>query len=632
MRFCPFCAQENTDETSECAHCGRGLPTLGPRTAALPALPKKPALRPPVRPLPRARGVPTPALSGAGPSAHVAASAPERARASTGTVLGLAALDARGEPSGDNATRVDASPFDGPTTQNQRVDPDDDSGEHTSPVERFDEVSEASTVVRVSSSSLPTLRDRDLPEETGVGVPPTEEPATSVDAPFSTKRPSAPPKPAPGPNPLGARALAPSTTPPWGATAREAAPSTVRPPPAPLPPPPGNALPPMRTDPFEPETNPATALPPVSAADADESVVDESLPPMPAPPGPGLMPAVTYLLPLGKAVWARMKAQNTIKEQLHADQRFLDDALHDLGRAAWSEPQRPGELREELERADEDDLRRREADKEVAQLDMSIATERERWVDDERSRKEDIALREAEVSRLEGDLAERRRAQRIEDKVFQTVAARLAAVEKKRDQLIAKAAHAETMPPEKGGGAHTAANLRKEAEDLQREIDGIGPDCNEADARVRALDAPILELEQNLGAAREGLTQAQAGLVAARQANADTNQTLEGARARNEEIKTTAEKGIRLRLVSTGTLLNLHRLDVPQYRAKLAPIYARLDELKQVATNREARIAALDAERRDFDRPAMQRGVIVVGSALGVFLLVLVVVIVLVAR
>jgi len=333
-----------------------------------------------------------------------------------------------------------------------------------------------------------------------------------------------------------------------------------------------------------------------------------------------------------KAVWSRMQAQNTIKEKLHADQRLLDDALHDLGRAAWSEPQRPAELRDELERADEDDVRRREAEKEMAQLDMSLATERERWVDDERSRKEDVAIREAEVARLEGDLAERRRAQRIEDKVFQTVAARLAAVEKKRDQFLAKAARAETTPPEKGGGPHTAANFRKEAEDLQREIDGIGPECNDADARVRALDAPIAELEQKLGVAREGLTQAQAELVSARQANADTTQTLQGARARNDEIKVTAEKGIRLRLTSTGTLLNLHRLDTPQYRAKLGPIYARLDELKQTATAREARIASLDAERRGYDRPAMQRGLIVVGGALGTFLVLLVIVLVLVAR
>jgi chromosome segregation ATPase len=149
---------------------------------------------------------------------------------------------------------------------------------------------------------------------------------------------------------------------------------------------------------------------------------------------------------------------------------------------------------------------------------------------------------------------------------------------------------------------------------------------------VRALDAPIAELEQQLGAAREGLTQAQAGLVSARQTNADTTQTLQGARARNDEIRVTAEKGIRLRLTSTGTLLNLHRLDTPQYRVKLGPIYARLDELKHTATAREARIAALDAERRGYDRSAMQRGLIAVGGALGAFLLLLVIVIVIVAR
>src|SRR5262245_44622642 len=123
MRFCPFCAQENTDEASECAHCGRRLPQLTARAApAAPSLPAAtPLRRPPGRPLPRPRPVPTaPALPDA-PTRSVAASAPEAAppvpRARAGTLLGVVPKQVepkRKDATPDAATKVESSPFDGP--------------------------------------------------------------------------------------------------------------------------------------------------------------------------------------------------------------------------------------------------------------------------------------------------------------------------------------------------------------------------------------------------------------------------------------------------------------------------------------------------------------------------------------
>src|SRR5690349_12654657 len=54
MRFCPFCAQENPDDSRECVHCGKRLPaarTPPPKPAAPPR--EKPAAKVAARPAPR---------------------------------------------------------------------------------------------------------------------------------------------------------------------------------------------------------------------------------------------------------------------------------------------------------------------------------------------------------------------------------------------------------------------------------------------------------------------------------------------------------------------------------------------------------------------------------------------------
>src|SRR5262249_32680531 len=150
---------------------------------------------------------------------------------------------------------------------------------------------------------------------------------------------------------------------------------------------------------------------------------------------------------------------------------------------------RPAELREELGRADEDEGRRKQAEADAARLDMEAHNERERFAADEARRKGEIAGHEAEIARLTEDLAERRRAQKVEQKTFREIEARYLNAEKRAEQLRVKAARAEVTPPERGGGTNTAANLRQQAEVIQREADGFKPERDVAEAKVRALDA-----------------------------------------------------------------------------------------------------------------------------------------------
>jgi len=80
--------------------------------------------------------------------------------------------------------------------------------------------------------------------------------------------------------------------------------------------------------------------------------------------------------------------------------------------------------------------------------------------------------------------------------------------------------------------------------------------------------------------------------------------------------------------VTAGTILNLNRVEHP----KLAPLFGRIDELKNGVNAREAAIVRLESERRLYDRGAVQKGLLVLGIAAGTLVLIAILLIVLIAR
>ena len=592
------------------------------------ALPKAPSVRPPPpvrRPLPRARPV-TPSAALVKPAViapSVAAPSPEaHKRTPTGTLLGVATIpEAKLPIEGEGATRIEASPFDrsavpSPVTLELTPVPD-----QTAPTERFEEPPTDVSIRRPAPNIEEDLTDV------------RRQRSSSDEGPTHVQQPS------------------PFARNDGKLPSRPSLPSRRDGQPMPLPPPPRGAAPHVRVDPPEGPTDVAVKLPVARNSDAHVDVpVDPRrstaalLPvapdgapppvssPMPPVPAAGLVAALKYLWPLADAILDRYLAQMKLRSQLHDDQRVVDEVLHRLGEAAWKDPSRPAELRDELLRADEDEQKRRGAENDVARLDMSMATERDRFSEDEHRRKNEIAAHEAESVRLTEDLRERERAQKTEERTLKEVDARYAAVKKRLDQLSQKAAKAEVTPPEKGGGPNAAANYRREAQAVQVEVDGFLPERQAAEAKVRALDEPIATLEQRLTDERAALEAAKAELAAARQ---DTSATLDGLakdRVAQETVRVTAEKNIRLRLVSTGTLLSLHRLEGNDRKAVFGPIYEQLDELQAITQAREQQIAHLEEERNGFDRAAVQRGLIVVGSVLGAVVILLVVLLVVLAR
>ncbi len=116
----------------------------------------------------------------------------------------------------------------------------------------------------------------------------------------------------------------------------------------------------------------------------------------------------------------------------------------------------------------------------------------------------------------------------------------------------------------------------------------------------RRLDAAKAELDaakRSLNDAREGHTH--------RLAELDSEQ-----KRKAREIGL-AESEISRRLVTLGTLVNLNRVEDPQF----AELYLRIDRLRTAITARTTEIEKLTAEREAYDRGTLFRGAAAIGGA-----------------
>jgi hypothetical protein len=374
------------------------------------------------------------------------------------------------------------------------------------------------------------------------------------------------------------------------------------------------------------------ALPPATSSamlSATPSIPTLAVPPMPPPPTDAtVIASVKYLWPLARAVWARKRAQKTIRELLHGDQRLLDQVLRELGRTARKEnPDLPG-LANEMRRVRAEEERRAKADADILEAQRKTDEERERWAEDEATRKADLTRREAELRALEDELKDKGVERRRHQDERNRYDAQIRAFEKKAAQADARALKAETTPPEKGGGPNTAANARMEADAARKEAAALVTPRDDANARAEALDAPISELTQKILEAKSALAEKRRELSEAQAAHKKTLADLDAERKRAEAEREGAEREMSQRFVAAGTLLNLDRVEHPAF----APLYARIDDLKSGVAAREAAIVRLETERRTFDRAAAQKGIITLGIAGGSLVLALIVLIVVLAR
>jgi hypothetical protein len=350
---------------------------------------------------------------------------------------------------------------------------------------------------------------------------------------------------------------------------------------------------------------------------------------MPESPKSGsIVESVKYLLPLAKAMWARKKAQDAIRTLLHGDQRLLDSVLRDLGRVAREERVVAPAISEEMRLIAGDEERRAAAEKAMADAEAAMKKEDERWHFDEGERNAELARREAELKVVDEDLRKNAEIRRAHDAERNKVDAQIRALEKKAAAADAKAAKADATPPEKGGGPNTAANARAEAAEARKQATDLIPMRDAAREAVEKLDGPIAELTKKITDGRATIVQKKRELQEARAMHDKTLADLQAGREKAAQERDAADRELTQRFVTAGTILNLNRVEHP----KLAPLFARVDELKNGVNAREAAIVRLESERRVYDRSAVQKGLLAVGIAAGALILLAIILIVVVAR
>ena len=354
-----------------------------------------------------------------------------------------------------------------------------------------------------------------------------------------------------------------------------------------------------------------------------------ALPPMPPPPRGGkIVDSVLYLLPLAKAIWARQKAQKTIRALLHGDQRLLDSVLRDLGRAAREAHLQVPAVADEMRRVKAEEERRGRAEAQMVEIDANAQRERDRWVADEAERNTDLASREVQVRGAEEELKKKGDERRVHETERARIDGLIRAAEKRASQGDARAQKAEITPPEKGGGPNTAANARAEADAARKEATALIPSRDVARAHVDALDGPIANLTKQVVDGRAAIGLKRKELAEALAAHKRTLAAFEADKRRAETERDGAEREMSQRFVAAGTLLNLNRVDDERFR----PMYGRVDELKGGVNAREAAIVRLESERRTYDRAAVQKGLLAIGVAFGSLILLAIILVVVFAR
>jgi predicted nucleic acid-binding Zn-ribbon protein len=132
------------------------------------------------------------------------------------------------------------------------------------------------------------------------------------------------------------------------------------------------------------------------------------------------------------------------------------------------------------------------------------------------------------------------------------------------------------------------------------------------DRRLASLERPIGEATARLDAAKAELDAAKRSLSDAREGHGHRLAELDAEQKRKSREIGQAEGEVARRLVTLGTLVNLNRIDDPQF----GELYQRIDRLRGAITARTTEIEKLTAEREAYDRGSLLRGVAVMGGAI----------------
>ncbi len=657
MRFCPFCSAENADESAVCSACGRRLPPLPPRRAGSKgpptgiSLPPRQTGAPPISRKPTTMPPPIPSTA-LPPPPQTEATIVDPFRqgpgdpAWNGDDSGLAQLRNALSP-GPAAERRDATIPEAPTLGEPTRRKSDSkapplppalprpgtSGSIPTEAVTFDRPkSPLPSVDRAASPPpLPSVDSGPIPArpKTPSQVPSLDRGKTPSQVPSLDrgKTPSQVPPldrgKSPSQPPVPARAKAPSQPPPFD---RSRSPSS--PPPfagrAPSQPPPfgsrssnfgGETE--IEADPYalqvsasggRPLHTPTGVEPPPTRIQRSESLADRPFTPqkvnkIPEIPEPGVVHSARYAYQFAVARWQRRGAIKTLGVEIKQDTEALDQVLGALGRAARGARVEGRVFSAENSAITAAEERVGSLQKDSGELDGRKAEENSKFVDVERERNQKLVEAERMVEEAQRELQHlegQRRSQRDKRKELD-----------RRQKAFLKNADDHDRQAGAAPLGDQRQELRRAAEGHRKEAAALEPDKQEIDRRLAALERPISEATARLDAAKAELDASKRSLSDAREGHTHRLAELDAEQKRKSREVGLAEAEIQRRLVTLGTLVNLNRIEDPQF----AELYERIDRIRGAITARTTEIEKLTAEREAYDRGTLVRGVATIGGA-----------------
>jgi len=587
-----------------------------------------PIAPPPVVPTPVPRMAPP-----AGPTTGTPAYAPS---GTSGPVMGSPSIEPNASRDSTPAVRDDSARRElvnalnpGPAAQRREASPDD-----RIPADRR---SRADSKQPLSPQSL--MRPNSPSQPPPLSVPamrspsPTQPPPLAIPTRTTGQLPAIPrPTGTTQPPPI-TRPASPSQPPAFGAPAPR--PQTI-PPPIPRPgafptaPPPVPAQSPFASDTFVTD-NDYTKPPVIEAAvprGPDEppptrirsdAMVDRPFAPpqvlaVPLIPEPGLVKAAKYAYMFARARWQRRGAIRQLGQEIKQDTEALDQVLGALGLAARTAGVEGRVFSAENSAISDAQERINQLEKQGAEVEGRRAEELSKFVDIERERNAKLTEAERMVGEAQSELSNlegQRRSLRDKRKELER---RLKAYFKAADDHDR---HAGTAPL-----GDQRQELRRVAEGHRKEAAALEPDKREVERRLGEIERPINEVTARLDAGKAELDAARRSLNDAREGHTHRLAELDAEQKRKTREIGLAQGEITRRLVTLGTLVNLNRIEDPQF----AELYARIDRLRSAITSRTTEQEKLTAEREAYDRGTLVRGVATIAGAILILIALIVIV------
>jgi hypothetical protein len=597
MRFCPFCSAENADESAVCASCGRRLPPLPPRRAGSKGQPTGVQLPPrnaPAAPAPQRKPptMPPPIPSGAPPGSATSRPEPVGIKRESAPALpsppAAPAVDDQWNNSGRVAQLRNAiAP--GPAAERRDAPPPDPAG--AGPARRksdskvpppvpnsFARSSSSGGLSATIKAPVPDIAPFDQTEmETATALETADSMAPTVARTMSASL-----------TPMAvARTKSASLPPEVASTLAETAPAVHVAPTRSA----GPALEPPPTRIHRPE------------ALADRPWTPQKVHSIPDIPEPGLVNAARYTYQFAVARWQRRGAIKTLGIEIKQDTEALDQVLGALGRAARGARVEGRVFSAENTAISAAEERVGSLTRESGEVDGRKAEENSKFVDVERERNAKLVEAERMVEEAQREL--------------QHLEAQRRALRDKRKELDRrqKAFLKNADDHDRQAGAAPLGDqrqeLRRTAEGHRKEAAALEPDKQDIDRRITALERPIGEVTARLDAAKAELDAAKRSLNDAREGHTHRLAELDAEQKRKSREVALAEAEIQRRLVTLGTLVNLNRIEDPQF----AELYHRIDRLRGAITARTTEIEKLTAEREAYDRGTLVRGIATIGGA-----------------